>query len=912
MKEPVSVWRDSTMDTRPPPALARLRLTLWALIAVFLLVMAIGTASLLGSLRRAALNDAQAQVMRFATVVSAVANRTFLSIDRLLVSTDDLLDLSGLMVGWERGNATSALLRSTLRQMQIVRTLVLMDVYGQVLASSDPEGARLRLQLPEGLLANLRTATAPVLVVSDPATGADDIGEVLYFARYFQLASGERIVAMAEVPVSALVPMMAQGIDIQGLEVTLERSNGALLLGMPRSSVQAGARLQALPLPPDSGAAKAGAGAWSGWGRPTRLSQRPGLVVASTVLYHDLWLTASLPLQDALQPWQGERRSVLVLALVLVLVALLGGSLTQAYFTRARRARRALAEAKTTLDQALESMVSGFLLLDARHRVLQWNRRFEEFFPWLSPTMAPHLPFRQVLEATAVHHLPHAGSQELERWLEHRLHLQASSHGPHEQTLPNGRVVQIIERPTPQGGIVISYQDVTDLRRASAEIETLAFYDPLTGLPNRRLLLERLRQALQQSAGSGRFGAVLFLDLNQFKLLNDTQGHEVGDLLLQQVAERLRQSVRETDTVARLGGDEFVVVLVELASDTDGAVALAQRLGEKLIAGLSLPYALGAQPYQGACSVGATLFGQGPHSAAELLKQADIAMYAVKTQARGNGLCFFDPQMQALITQRAQMQGDLRHALERNELVLHYQPQFALDGRMVGAEALLRWRHPAHGMVAPAEFIPMAEECGLIVPIGWWVLHSACEQLARWRSEAGRAHLSVSVNVSARQLRQSDFVERVTQAMRRSHVRPQRLKLELTESLVLDNVQDTVDKMLQLRQRGVQFSVDDFGTGYSSLAYLTRLPLHELKIDQSFVRNLGQRPTDDVIVQTIIGMASNLGLQVIAEGVETHEQKNFLARHGCHTYQGYLLGRPMPVAELEALLPKSQGLSTVL
>ena len=264
MKEPVSVWRDSTMDTRPPPALARLRLTLWALIAVFLLVMAIGTASLLGSLRRAALNDAQAQVMRFATVVSAVANRTFLSIDRLLVSTDDLLDLSGLMVGWERGNATSALLRSTLRQMQIVRTLVLMDAHGQVLASSDPEGARLRLQLPEGLLANLRTATAPVLVVSDPATGADDIGEVLYFARYFQLASGERIVAMAEVPVSALVPMMAQGIDIQGLEVTLERSNGALLLGMPRSSVQAGARPQALPLPPDSGAAKAGAGAGSG------------------------------------------------------------------------------------------------------------------------------------------------------------------------------------------------------------------------------------------------------------------------------------------------------------------------------------------------------------------------------------------------------------------------------------------------------------------------------------------------------------------------------------------------------------------------------------------------------------------------------------------------------------------------
>ena len=299
--------------------------------------------------------------------------------------------------------------------------------------------------------------------------------------------------------------------------------------------------------------------------------------------------------------------------------------------------------------------------------------------------------------------------------------------------------------------------------------------------------------------------------------------------------------------------------------------------------------------------MGATLFGLAEHSAAELLKQADIAMYAVKTQARSNSLCFFDPQMQTLISQRAQLQADLRQALARQELVLHYQPQFALEGLMVGAEALLRWQHPERGMVSPAEFIPMAEECGLIVPIGQWVLESACAQLARWQKDVRRAHLSVSVNVSARQFRQSDFVAQVTQVLAHTGVRPQRLKFELTESLVLDNVDDTIAKMLQLREQGVQFSVDDFGTGYSSLAYLTRLPLHELKIDQSFVRNLGQRPTDDVIVQTIIGMASNLGLDVIAEGVETIQQKNFLARHGCHLYQGYLLGRPMPAAELEAM-----------
>ena len=827
---------------KAPAALPRLRLAIWALATVFLLVLGVSTALLLGNMRRAALTDSQAQVMRFAAVADAVLNRTFLSIDMLLVSTDDLLDLSSLMVGWERGNATSALLRSTLRQSQVVRTLALLDARGNIFASSDPDGGRLKLQLPEGLLPRVLTTNTPALVVSVPAEGTASGGPVLYFARYFQLADGTRIVALAEVPIYALLPVMAQGIDIKGLEVTLERGSGALLMSVPQASAQA-SRQRLLPLA--QSATNAQTGPVPSWSQPARLSQLPGLVVARTILYQDLWMTASLPLENALAPWYVERRSVLTLAVVLALMGVLGGALAQSYFQRARRARRALAEAKATLDQALESM-------------------------------------------------------------------QNTTQGPHEQKLPNGQVVQIIERATPQGGLVISYQDVTDLRRASAEIETLAFYDPLTGLPNRRLLLDRLRQATGWAARSGQFGAVLFLDLNQFKVLNDTQGHEVGDLLLQQVAERLRLSVRESDTVARLGGDEFVVLLVDLAHDSDEAVARAQHLGEKLMASLSQPYALGAHQYQGACSMGATLFGQCEHSAAELLKQADIAMYAVKTQARGNGLCFFNPQMQTLISQRAQLQADMRQALARDELVLHYQPQFALDGRMVGTEALLRWRHPVHGMVSPAEFIPMAEECGLIVPIGLWVLESACEQLALWCGDERYAHLSVSVNVSARQFRQSEFVDQVTQAMLRSQVRPQRLKLELTESLVLDNVDDAVSKMLQLRQQGVQFSVDDFGTGYSSLAYLTQLPLHELKIDQSFVRNLGQRPTDDVIVQTIIGMASNLGLEVIAEGVETEEQKNFLARHGCHLYQGYLLGRPMPVAELERLAQQTHGLSPVL
>ena len=892
-----------------PRALVRLRWAIWALVALFLVVLAFSAALLASSMRKSALEGAQTQVVRFASVAETVLNRSFQSIDMLLASTEDLLGLSAQMVDRERGDATSSMLRSALRQSQTVRTLVLLDEQGQMLASSDPLGERMPLQLPEGLIANALEPSMPGLVVSTPESGFDSTQQMLYFARYFRLANGKRLISLAEVPLTALAPVMLQGIGIEGLQITLECNKGTLLSSLPQ--IQGLSGQSRLP-PLDAKVLASVTASVQDWQQPARLDQRPGLVVVRSILDQRLWLTASLPLEDALAHWQLERRAVLLAALAMALVALLGGGLAQTYFRRARQARRTLAEAKMTLDQALESMVSGFMLLDAERRVLHWNRRFEEIFPWLAGMLMAHLPFERLLDASAKYCLPAGNATERQQWVQQRLQLQGSLLEPHEQKLPGGKVVQVVERPTPQGGLVISYEDVTNLRRASAEIETLAFYDPLTGLPNRRLLLDRLRQATGRASRTGQLGAVLFLDLNQFKMLNDTQGHEVGDLLLQQVAGRLRAGVRDLDTVARLGGDEFVVLLVDLASDSSEAATSAQRLGEKLLASLAQPYHLGAHPYQGACSMGATLFGLAEHSAAELLKQADIAMYAVKTQARSNSLCFFDPQMQTLISQRAQLQADLRQALARQELVLHYQPQFSVEGRMVGAEALLRWQHPERGMVSPAEFIPMAEECGLIVPIGQWVLESACAQLARWQKDVRRAHLSVSVNVSARQFRQSDFVAQVTQVIAHTGVRPQRLKFELTESLVLDNVDDTIEKMLQLREQGVQFSVDDFGTGYSSLAYLTRLPLHELKIDQSFVRNLGQRPTDDVIVQTIIGMASNLGLEVIAEGVETIQQKNFLARHGCHLYQGYLLGRPMPVAELEAMAPRAMQMHVPL
>jgi len=370
--------------------------------------------------------------------------------------------------------------------------------------------------------------------------------------------------------------------------------------------------------------------------------------------------------------------------------------------------------------------------------------------------------------------------------------------------------------------------------------------------------------------------------------------------LLKEVAQRLRGMVRSCDTVARLGGDEFVVMLCELSANPEESAVQAQRVANKILEALGQPYQLSGQSHRSACSIGAVLFGPDQGQAADLLKQADIAMYQVKAR-HGNGLCFFDPQMQIDISARAQMEADLQTALAEEQFELYYQPQYDVHGQMVGAEALLRWRHPQRGMVSPGVFIAVAEDSGLIVPMGLWALRQACTQLCAWQQHARCAHLQLSVNVSARQFRHPEFVAQVEGELRRSGVAPHLLKLELTESLVLDDVQDSIAKMHALRTKGVAFAMDDFGTGHSSLAYLTRLPLQQLKIDQSFVRHIGERQTDDVIVQTIIAMARTLGLEVIAEGVETVQQREFLSRHGCLLYQGYLLGRPMPAQQLEAL-----------
>lgn len=449
-------------------------------------------------------------------------------------------------------------------------------------------------------------------------------------------------------------------------------------------------------------------------------------------------------------------------------------------------------------------------------------------------------------------------------------------------------------------------QDVSERHSIEEQVQSLAYSDPLTGLPNRRFLMDRIDKAMANGLRRHTLAALLMVDLDNFKTLNDTQGHHQGDLLLQEVARRLLGCVREVDTVARLGSDEFVVLLEDLSPSAAEAATQALHIGDKILAALEAPYLLGLASHQTTASIGITLFADSSEAVDDPLKRADLAMNQAK-QAGRNVVRFFDPQMQVVVNARAALEIGLREALQLGQFELFYQPQVNLRGDPLGVEALLRWQHPTRGRVSPAAFIPIAEESGLIVPIGRWVLETACAQLAAWVAQPETAALSIAVNVSARQFYQPDFVDQVLGALARTGARAQRLKLELTESVLVSSIEDVIAKMGALKRHGVGFSLDDFGTGYSSLSYLKRLPLDQLKIDQGFVRDILNDPNDAAIAKMVIALADTLGLAVIAEGVETSAQRDFLAELGCHEYQGYLYSQPVPISALEIFLSATQN-----
>ena len=564
--------------------------------------------------------------------------------------------------------------------------------------------------------------------------------------------------------------------------------------------------------------------------------------------------------------------------------------------TERKQAEEALKESETFLNVVLESMPLPVFHIDTEGRYTGVNKAFETFFGQPRSELVGRSVFdihppdlAEIYHAQDRELLNEIGTQSYESQAK-------NSRGEirdvvfHKATLTNfsGEIT----------GLVGALVDVTERKQADAEIHRLAYYDLLTNLPNRRLLQDRLRHAMAVARRSSSLGALVFLDIDDFKALNDTRGHDAGDQLLVKIAGRICSVARETDTIARLGGDEFVVMLEDLSADREKAAIAIRQVGEKIRLEIACPYEITGGEFHCTASLGIALFNGHEESVDTLLKQADLAMYKAKDEGR-NVLRFFDPAMQTTLDERIDLERDLRLALELGQFTPFYQAQVDRDGRVRGAEVLLRWQHPERGMVSPAEFIPLAEATGLILPIGHWVLESACRQIAHWSSQQGMQHVRLAVNVSAREFRQPDFVDQVKQVLSETDADPARLRLELTESMVLEDVGGTFEKMQALKQLGIGFALDDFGTGHSSLAYLTRLPLDTLKIDSSFVFNLPDSHNDAVVAQTIISMARSLGLNVIAEGVETEAQRDFLDLNHCHVYQGYLFSRPVSLKEFE-------------
>ncbi len=538
------------------------------------------------------------------------------------------------------------------------------------------------------------------------------------------------------------------------------------------------------------------------------------------------------------------------------------------------------------LTATLESITDAFMMLDCSWKLSYLNGEAERLL---------QVSRHQVLGRNVWEVFPEAVGGPYYRAY-HKAMETGTSVSFEEHYAPLNLWTEIRAYPSEEG-LAIYFLDISQRKATEAEIHKLAFYDALTRLPNRQLLLNRIEHALALCRRVARPGAVLFIDLDNFKAINDTRGHEKGDILLHLVAARLTGAVRASDTVARFGGDEFVVLLEDLGANEGEAAAAAQEIARKVLDAFCDPFDIDGMEQYSSPSIGITIFDSDSGSVDDVLRRADLAMYQSKAGGR-NTSSFFDPEMQARVSARVALEADFRRALAGDEFVLHYQPLAGVDGRIIGAEALVRWQHPRRGLVSPAEFIPVAEETGLIELLGSWVLQQACRQLAQWGAGSKTRALEMSVNVSARQFHRPDFVEQVLSVLDETGARPANLRLELTESLLLKDVDSTIAKMMRLKAVGVSFALDDFGTGYSSLSYLHRLPLDQLKIDRSFIWDAVRGGHGAAIVRIIVALGRALKMSVLAEGVETPEQFSFIVAEGCQTYQGYLYARPMPAAAL--------------
>lgn len=564
---------------------------------------------------------------------------------------------------------------------------------------------------------------------------------------------------------------------------------------------------------------------------------------------------------------------------------------------------RKMAEKELTIAAIAFEAQEGILVTDAQTKILRVNKAFTEITGYTpeqvvgkSPSILSSGEHDKEFYAVMWKAIAEKGSWEGEVW-------NRRNNG---QIYPERLVINAVKDELGQvSNYVATIADITQSKADSEEIKNLAFYDPLTQLPNRRLLYDRLGQALVSSARTRRYGALLFFDVDNFKILNDTHGHNTGDLLLKLIATRLQSALRAGDTVARIGGDEFVILLEDLEQNGVDAANFVELLGQKILGLLAQPYKLDSHDYLSTVSVGVTLFCGQEVNAESLIKQADIAMYQAKSSGK-NAIRFFDIQMQKVVEERMLLEKELRMAIEREQFQLYYQIQVDSQGKAIGAEALIRWEHPVHGLVLPSRFISLAEDTGLILTIGQWVLENACKQLKKWEDNPVTAKLALAINMSAKQFNQDGFVKMVEKVIKQHKINPNLLKFEIVESMLLEKLDQMAVKMASLKKLGISFELDDFGTGYSSLQYLKMLPLHQVKIDQSFVRDVEIDGNDKAIVRTIISMGHSLDMKVTAEGVETEAQRAFLIQHGCDHFQGYLFGNPMPINDFENLVVANQ------
>jgi diguanylate cyclase (GGDEF)-like protein len=548
-------------------------------------------------------------------------------------------------------------------------------------------------------------------------------------------------------------------------------------------------------------------------------------------------------------------------------------------------ATRELAQQNLRFDAALANMSHGLCMLDAELRLLVWNKRSCEILRIAPEALSPGIPLRSVVELSSGS--SHSSRMAAELTAEFEARIASGDLAPWKRHLGGGRIIAIAHRPMPDGGAVVIIDDITEREQAEARVRFLATHDNLTGLPNRILFMEQVSEAVLDGRRQGRKFAIVFVDVDRFKIINDTLGHSAGDTLLIEIANRLKRCVEPHDIVARLSGDEFIILLRD-ASDP----AQISKIARRMLSAILKPIVVRGQECRVTASLGISRYPSDAEDADTLIKNADAAMYAAKDEGH-NGFRFHTAGLETQSIDRLMLENGLRQAIERNELLLHYQPKRSLhSGDITGVEALVRWQHPEFGLLLPARFIPLAEETDLIVAIGKWVLEAACAQNAAWQ-RAGLAPIQVAINLAARQFADPGLLEDVRQALRKSGMAPELLELEITETMAMQSVGRTVELLNAIKGLGVKIAIDDFGTGYSSMSLVKQLPIDVLKIDRSFIHEIASDSDDKAIAEAIIAFGRALDLTVVAEGVETAEQEALLRAHRCDAIQGFLVSKPM-------------------